>query len=529
MKTLIFSSKAVNSHERLYFTLALYPLFHVLFWGQAFGLNVALFSFAFLCIALFLYPPSRQKNWQIAILLACVVWSGLMFLWYYSLIAWVAHVSSFMVAVIFLQAERFRVFFYAVLQSVLSLVKAIAYLSNALYQVFPTIIETNWLWQLKKKFSLLLIPGFFFLVFFVIFLVANPVFANLVEEFSFVVAHWFDWCFQLISPEYVFFMLMGCWLMAFVLWKNEAMFFRQQDQAVQFDILRKRKKTTWSNLWKNLALKQEYYTAVLLMLGVNALLLTVNIIDILYIWTGKDLSDTQNLASRLHEGTYWLIASILLSMSIMLYYFRKNLNFYPRNQSLKLLAYCWIFQNMILAISVAFRTFHYIAVYGLAYKRIGVLIFLVLVFVGLFTFLIKIAHKKSVSFLLHHNSMAAFCMMLVMGSINWDGWIVSHNLHHAQQIKVAELDVFFLMTRSDKTLPILDRHQKILKTQYIWVEEGNFSPISPLETYSLREPYKQITAFEYLQIRIKAFQKSKRHQSWQAWNFADRWTKAYFE
>ena len=52
-----------------------------------------------------------------------------------------------------------------------------------------------------------------------------------------------------------------------------------------------------------------------------------------------------------------------------------DLNFYQKNKWLRYGAYAWLFQNAVLVVSVLFRDYYYIAHMGLAYKRIGVLVF----------------------------------------------------------------------------------------------------------------------------------------------------------
>ena len=64
---------------------------------------------------------------------------------------------------------------------------------------------------------------------------------------------------------------------------------------------------------------------------VNVLLLVVNIIDINWLWIDFNPKSIDNLSQLVHEGTYVLIFSILLSMAIIEYFFRGNINFYKKN------------------------------------------------------------------------------------------------------------------------------------------------------------------------------------------------------
>ena len=124
-----------------------------------------------------------------------------------------------------------------------------------------------------------------------------------------------------------------------------------------------------------------------------------------------------------HEGTYLLILAILLAMGIILVLFRKNINFIPNNDKLRKLAYFWLAQNVILAFSVGMRNFRYIEFCGLAYKRIGVFIFLILTFYGLKTMHEKISEKKTLHHVIHKNAWVLYLTLIAASCINWDVFI----------------------------------------------------------------------------------------------------------
>ncbi|MFT3885085.1 MAG: DUF4173 domain-containing protein [Flavobacteriales bacterium] len=131
------------------------------------------------------------------------------------------------------------------------------------------------------------------------------------------------------------------------------------------------------------ALDRELRMGTVLLVLMNTLLLVVNAIDIHWLWFGFTVPPHFSLKEFVHEGTWLLLISILLSMAILLYLFRRNLNFRPKAHVLRVLAFAWLGQNFILGISVFLRNYHYIAFHGLAYLRIGVIVFLVLMLVGL--------------------------------------------------------------------------------------------------------------------------------------------------
>jgi hypothetical protein len=142
---------------------------------------------------------------------------------------------------------------------------------------------------------------------------------------------------------------------------------------------------------------------------------------------------------------------------------------------LKSLAIVWVVQNFILGISVFLRNYHYISFHGLAYKRIGVVVFLALVLVGLVTLYIKIRDRKSLFYLARVNGWAAFVALIVLSTVNWDGMIVRYNLGHWNQ---GEIDVDNYLEMSDKVLPLLyadidkveAQMQQHRKNQVRWVD-----------------------------------------------------------
>ncbi|NJO88136.1 MAG: DUF4173 domain-containing protein [Chloroflexia bacterium] len=246
---------------------------------------------------------------------------------------------------------------------------------------------------------------------------------------------------------------------------------------------------------------------MVLLLLVNALLLIVNVIDIKWVWLGFEYSPDFDLKQFVHEGTYLLIISILLSMGIMLYFFRDNLNFYQKSGIIKKLTYIWIAQNTILAVSVAIRNFHYITYWGLAYKRIGVILFLIAAGYGLYSLYIKIRHTKTAYFLIKKNTMAVFVILLIASLINWDSIITTHNLNHP--IK-ENMETSYLLTMSDKVLPLIDQNQEILN------QEQSLNTYAHFGSYSYKEYYK---------LRVALFLSRYKKESWTSWN-SQEW-KAY--
>lgn len=205
-----------------------------------------------------------------------------------------------------------------------------------------------------------------------------------------------------------------------------------------------------------------YRLGVVGLVLVNLLLLAFNAADVHWIWFDFYLPPGVPLSQLVHEGTYYLIASILLSMGALLYLFGRRPHATPEARRLRLLALLWLAQNLVLVVSVAVRTLRYIDTHGLAYKRIGVLFFLALTVVGLVTLAVKLRHNLSLSYLLRWNSLAALVLWVGAGCVDWDGVILRHNLRYLQP---GTQDAYFHLRLSEHHLATVIRNRYRLRTE----------------------------------------------------------------
>jgi hypothetical protein len=301
-----------------------------------------------------------------------------------------------------------------------------------------------------RKFKLFVIPLIIILLFIFIYRMSNPVFDKLFGSFGLFFQKYFGVFFQNFDALIIVTFIVGLIISNFL-------FLRTQDEQIIKDDLKsnvdlERKRSIRKNI-KLIALKNEYKAAIFLLIMLNAILFIVNAIDVNWIWFNFKW-EGQYLKQFVHEGTYLLILSILISIALVLYFFRGNINFYSNNKLLKYLSYIWIAQNGILTVSVAIRNFYYIDYFSLAYKRIAVIIFLALTIYGLYTVLIKVKQRKSTFFLFKSNSYAIYVMLVCCSLINWDSIIAQYNFKHANK---SFLHLNYLSTLSDKSLPYLDK------------------------------------------------------------------------
>jgi ABC-type transport system involved in multi-copper enzyme maturation permease subunit len=185
---------------------------------------------------------------------------------------------------------------------------------------------------------------------------------------------------------------------------------------------------------------------------VNILLLLVNILDVIHVWFNFEPASAPELRQFVHAGTFILIFSVFVAIGVVLFFFYGSLNFYKNNRGLKILAYVWIAQNMIMVVSVLIRNLYYVQSFGLAYLRLGVFFFLFATIIALILLMIKVEMRKSVIYYVRTISITAYCVLLFVALFNWDILIAAYNLNYNR----SNLDTKYILNEvSDKALPIL--------------------------------------------------------------------------
>jgi len=500
-------------------------LFNYLFWNESHGINILIFSI-FILIANYINGLKFRNK-----ILSFSLSSG----FFITSLAIAYHGSSFAIIMYYIsmflligyvqQAELKSIVYIAASAIVASIQSLILFFKN-----IPLSQANNK--KIKRIFKIIklsLIPIIILFVFYLIFINANPEFEKLANHTMNFLSKKLAFLFKLISFQRFLFFLFGLVVNIWILYKTNLPNLVIAEALRKEELIRKKVSKMLTNIeyFKNLKekspeyyrikfafslkLKYEYISALFLLVLVNLLLFIVNVIDIKWVWFGFKYTETFNLKQFVHEGTYLLIISILLSIGIMLYFFRKNLNFYPKTQLIKNLAYTWIAQNIILTISVALRNFHYITYWGLAYKRIGVILFLIAVAYGLLTLFIKIRKNKSSFYLIKRNSYAIYVLLILASLINWDVVIAKHNLQHPFE---NHMETSYLLSLSDKILPMIDQKQNIL------LQNTKFNTYSDYSPYSYKE---------YYQKRVNIFIGKSKKANWLSWNYNDWQAYQYYK
>ena len=196
-------------------------------------------------------------------------------------------------------------------------------------------------------------------------------------------------------------------------------------------------------------LKKEKQLGTTLLGFLNLLLVFYIITDVMSL-ASIETTKASELSNHVHSGINTLIASIIIAIGIILYFFRGNLNFYAENKMLKNIAFSWIILNVILIILIAIKNQIYITSFGLTYKRIGVHIYILLTLIGLITTFLKVLKIKNLAFLFRRNTQVAFVVLIICSMINWDATITKYNL-----TKAKSFDINYLINLTNRNTIIL--------------------------------------------------------------------------
>lgn len=478
-----------------------FALFFVyLFSGQQAGLNVLLFNLLLLggiCWSGRLVPANRMH----LLLSSGALLSAVMVLMYGSVMAMTANVFSLILLLGFIAAGEMTLIINAF---AISIFAALSAPYNYFTEAMQITGQRSSGRRLMRFVLVVLTPFVFLLIFTTIYASASPFFNNLTGGLLEKIGDFFEALMQIISPTYFWLAVAGFLIFTAFLFGNSnrlLMMFRE-DGSMQLQ----RQRRSFSG--RITSLKTEFNSGVVMLVLLNLVLAVMNILDIYNVWFFFEWNGLY-LKQFVHEGTWLLIFSIIISMVIVLYYFRANLNFYPKRRLLLNLAMLWLAQNALLAVSVGVRNMWYIHHFNLAYKRIGVYAFLLLTMVGIVTVIVKINNLKTHRFLFHYNGLAVYIVLVGLGLFNWDKVIATYNVQHADK---AFFHPEFMISLNSSALPALRKSIP----QISQIEKAQFGKFDYYDDYMSLDKYK-----ERVETRCRDFVIGYPQISWQGWNLAD--------
>lgn len=367
-----------------------------------------------------------------------------------------------------------------------------------------------------KRLQLYFIPVGIIILFAVIYGLANPEFGTYIDAALGWISDAIYAVFEAIDFWLFMTLFFGFILTVFVLRRGKNTQIEELELKKDDALLRTRNR---QRAYKPLALKNELRAGIFLFVSLNILLFAMNAMDIHFVWFNFEW-EGQYLRQFVHEGTLFLIIALMLSLILVLHFFRRNLNFYSKSKTLKWLCYVWLGQNAILAVSAGIRNFYYIQYYALAYKRVAIVFFLLLTIYGLISVYLKVKNTRSNFYLLRTNAAAWLIALVISAGFNWDTIIADYNFSRE---KGAFVHLNFLANLSDSALPSLDQPLSKVKSIDQYQERSFFRSLNS-NTYH-RYYLTPIAYKTGIDLRIYFFKRRWERMSWLEWNYAE--DKAY--
>jgi hypothetical protein len=401
-------------------------VYTLLFQDWASGLNVLLFDLLFLGIVGWLRPELRRTPAAVFSAATLLFSSGCIVL-VHSWVASFSHLICFWWFLGVCQARELRYLWFSLLLGLWSLPGGWKRALRYGVAVWRTPDRPSGSWRLALPWlRVAVVPMVVVFPFFLFYVAGNAAFAEFVGGLADWLGHWswpdFDGSLLLLG---FFGTTLG---LAVLLPRQSSPRLLRYAAALGDDLVRRRERS-WFGFEGALALLREYRMGVICFGFLNVLLFLVNAFDLRYIWFATATPSAAQLSQYVHEGTTSLTVSIFCAMLLVLYFFRGSLNFLPRARPLYVLAYLWLGQNALLALSVAVRNGRYIAAYGLAEGRIIVAFFLLLACLGLWSLYRKVRYRKSLAYLFQRNGLNTLALLLVFSAINWNVLITRYNLN----------------------------------------------------------------------------------------------------
>lgn len=447
-------------------TLLAALLFSILFYDQEMGLNLTIFSFITVSLLLFQHP-NLAKLASVKVIIMVYLLTAFLVYFNHSPLAILANCVAFFTLIGTYSESRSSIYIqwingiYTTLASYFKRRKQVINQKESISKKREEFLKYG------KLIGIPLAVGFGFIL---LYKNGNPIFNEFIERVN----------FDFINLKWLLLTLLGFFIF------NNIINPIHLNSATQKDLETGNQLHTSGSLSLD-QLKKEQQLGVILLSLLNILLIFYSLTDVYFLLTNDNMSASA-LSSQVHNGINTLIASIIIAIFIILYFFRGNLNFYKQNTTLKNLSYAWIILNIGLVLLIAIKNLSYVVVFGLTYKRIGVFIYLILTLAGLLTTFLKVRDIKNLWFLFRINARVAFVVLMVSSCIDWDYSITNYNLKHA-----LSLDLNYLIDLSD--------NNTILLKDYAG--------------------HHQIPDFQHAQIQKKHddFIHIVTHRNWQEWTF----------
>ncbi len=496
-----------NKHIQVLLATILFTLF---FYEKSLGINVLLYEVIILTMIVFQAVKTNLWSKHFLLPLALVLFTSIMTVVHHSTLSYVINFMTFFLFIGLINNTKIKSWWIAISASFVASFASIQELFEQEEETNRSKLKFNW-----RKWSMFVLPIGIIILFLIFYSGSNPAFDRLISKIGTFLNDNIFFVFKNVKLSIVLTILLGWVTSVFLLVRSSYFQGQEKDTKASDDLVRKK---SGHSIFKNLGFKYHYQSAVFLFACLNFILLILNYLDVVHVWFGFEF-EGQFLKDFVHEGTYFLILSILISVSLVLFYFKGSINFYSKNKWLKRLAVIWLAQNLFLSISVAIRTIYYVQYYSLAHGRIAVFIFLILVAIGIVTVYIKVAYRKTSYYLFRVNTVSFMLVLSITTAFNWDKIIAKYNFKNAE---VSFLHLNFMANLSDSALPYLEQDIELLEK----VDQSQLQKLSKSYGSSSFEPFRKLymspdNYVSHIKKRKVIFVRKWKNKSWLEWNWAE--------
>ena len=454
----------MKTHHYIFLTTA---LFVILFYNENPGLNLGILGLVYSFLTLF-KTDRRNRTKTFFFLFITSILSSAAFAWYGDFSSFLAVVSSLLLLAYRSKNRRMKILFLIPVV----IVNCFTFLCRSLsFDQWLPVKSRSGLWQ--KLLACIVIPLVLISVFFGIYAAGSDHFAGLFSTVEFDIDFWQLFCMVILG-----------FFIAFNYWNHsvEKLIYKQNHLLDNdFNEQHKIQKSTYSFL----DLNAERMSGVISFFALNILLLFF-IITYNYEQFFETVKSPVKLSEETHERVNAVIASIIMAILVIMFYFKSNFNFDPKAFWMKVLVKIWIFLNAVLVISAMVKNSEYILNHGFTYKRLGVYAFLILSLIGLVMTFIKIQYRKTNAFLFNSMAWYGYGTVLICSCINWGGIITSENMkrkdfavrYHQSQINFSEKALIeYAEEKHDQKLK-----QEVIKNVKPWKNEKFLSKVLYYQT-----------------------------------------------
>lgn len=492
----------INNRIALLFILFLGIVFQAIFYNHGMGLNTLVFT-ALFTVYLFLFRKQPQSSTARVLLIGFyAATSGVIFghTAYSLILYWLVFILLLGAVVV----PTIRFTHYAPAFAFNSVSKTL----GALLALTRSPLQQESRTQFSVWIRFIFLPILLFFILLVLYAASNSYFNDSIAS----TLQYLSSLFEHFSAGRIIMGFIGIFFGSYFLISEVSSGLAHKHLTAQTELVRTRTRNRLTRgLSKRLFRKQQ--VAVVFFFLINLMAAWLNILDIRHVWFGF-VWDGGFLKEMVHEGTYLLIAAILISMGIALYYLNGNLVFLKKHRLFQTLITIWLAQNILMVISVVFRNTYYIQYFGLAYKRIFVYFFLAACVVGLVSIMYKSLRYKSATFLFSANALSVYSWCILAALFNWDAIIARYNFSHYRSSFV---HYEFLVDLNNASLP------------YIVTDEQRLQEIDSIQTqrfsFSSRGAYKEMKFAERMEQRKQYFTETWEEKNWLDWNYPE--AKAY--